>query len=158
MGEIEFGPVFLTIVISLIGYFVSVLFGKLNQNYIPESGGWILAGIIMAFIWGAAPVYPYLFPPPSIEEYQYSRLQSQLTFHEEIFAKIFLPIIIFEAGWSLTGHSLSVFLHSFFQIGSLAVGGTIISMFVTFGCIMGLIQYGLTILDYKVFISLIVFT
>jgi hypothetical protein len=89
---------------------------------------------------------------------------AQLVFHEELFAKIFLPIIIFEAGWSLTGHSRTVFLHSFFQISALAVIGiqkkdrlnfskfflgTIVSLFITFGCIMSLSVYDLTILGYK---------
>lgn len=38
MNEVEFGPIFLTIIISLLGYAVVVIFEKLNQNYIPESG------------------------------------------------------------------------------------------------------------------------
>lgn len=148
MNEVEFGPIFLTIIISLLGYAVVVIFEKLNQNYIPESGGWILFGLLFAVVWGLLPVYPYLIPTNDGTEY-HSHLQTQLVFHEELFAKIFLPIIIFEAGWSLTGHSRTVFLHSFFQISALAVIGTIISLFITFGSIMSLSVYDLTILDYK---------
>lgn len=96
-----------------------------------------MLGIVVAIVWALLPVYPYLISKNHTDEY-HSHLQSiylfiiiyascnilgQLVFHEELFAKIFLPVIIFEAGWSLTGHSRTVFLHSFFQISSLAIIG-----------------------------------
>lgn len=147
MSEPEFGPIFLLIIISLFGYLVVVLFEKMHQNYIPESGGWIIMGTLLGVIWGLMPfTYPYILEP---NRTFHTYLYAQLTFDESVFEKIFLPIIIFEAGWSLTGHSRSVFLHSFFQIGSLAVIGTLISMFVTFGAIMILVHTHLTILNFK---------
>jgi hypothetical protein len=52
--------------------------------------------------------------------------------------------------FSPLGHSRAVFLHSLFQIGSLAVIGTLISMLVTFGAIMLLVHAQWTILSVTV--------
>jgi NhaP-type Na+/H+ or K+/H+ antiporter len=110
MSEPEFGPIFFIIIIGFFGYLVVVLFEKLQQNYIPESGGWILTGILLGVAWGLMPfTYPYFLDRSENRTFHNHHLNTQLVFDEATFAKIFLPIIIFEAGWSLTGMSFCLF-------------------------------------------------
>lgn len=137
-AELHIDVLFVSYVLGILGILIVYIFEKLNQPIFSESGGWIILGGIIGGIarlsFGEAALI----------------LEEKVGFHADVFANVFLPIIIFEAGWGITqNNEKAILLHNIGSIIVLAFLGTVISMAVTFFCVYGLAVTNLTILGTK---------
>jgi sodium/hydrogen exchanger 8 len=132
-------PVFTMFLALLVCLFCAVLLHKYHVHAVPESAVFILVGVIVGGINRAITPVPIA------------------AFDASFFLTVLLPIIIFEAGFSVDKRS---FFRNFGTINSLAVVGTLISTFVVgYGLYLfsltGVIYTGKTALDPLLFGSIL---
>lgn len=121
-------------IMGLLGILVLFLFERFQISaVIPESAGWIVLGVLIGVV----------------ARFGIAGDLSTFQFPVDVFIQMFLPIIIFHAGWAVGNEKTSVLLHNILPVLSLAVFGTLISLVLTFTIVVPLVVTGNTLLNYK---------
>ncbi|GAB5037833.1 sodium hydrogen exchanger 3, partial [Nannochloropsis oceanica] len=128
----EFGALNTLLLVLVLGLCIlsAYLVKAFKFYYLPESAAAILVGLIVG---GFARLFS-----PSKDELDF------LSFRPELFFFLFLPPIIFEAGYTLRKKQ---FFSNFWTILFYAVGGTLLSTFMVGGLTYGLGKMGIIPID-----------